>query len=54
MSDFDHFTGTRAVPEKQTFDIDALSAWLELNLPGFVGPLSVSRLKGDSPTPPTN
>ena len=51
MSDFDHFTGTRAVPEKQAFDIDALSAWLEKNLPGFAGPLSVESFKGGQSNP---
>ena len=51
MSDFDHFTGTRAVSEKQAFDIDALSAWLEKNLPGFAGPLSVESFKGGQSNP---
>lgn len=51
MSDFDHFTGTRAVPEKQAFDTDALSSWLQIHLPGFSGPLSVASFKGGQSNP---
>ena len=51
MNDFDHFTGTRAVPEKQVFDVEALSAWLEINLSGFSGPLSVESFKGGQSNP---
>jgi aminoglycoside phosphotransferase (APT) family kinase protein len=52
MSDFDHFTGTRAVSDKQAFDVDALSSWLDINLPGFAGPLvSVESFKGGQSNP---
>ena len=51
MSDFDHFTGTRAVPDKQSFDKGALATWLGSNLPGFAGPLSVESFKGGQSNP---
>ena len=51
MSNFDHFKGTQAVSDKQAFDIPALSAWLEHNLPGFVGPISVESFKGGQSNP---
>ncbi|MEY4235316.1 MAG: hypothetical protein RLZZ454_574 [Pseudomonadota bacterium] len=51
MSDFDHFVGTRAVSENQAFDIAALSAWLDVHLPGFVGPLKVESFKGGQSNP---
>ncbi len=51
MSEFDHFIGTRPVSSKQAFDIAALSAWLEQNLPGFAGPLTVESFKGGQSNP---
>ncbi len=51
MSDFDHFKGTQAVSDNQAFDVAALSAWLEQNLPGFVGPISVESFKGGQSNP---
>ena len=51
MSDFDHFVGTRPVSAGQTFDVAALSAWLEQHLPGFRGPLSVESFKGGQSNP---
>ena len=51
MSEFDHFVGTRAVGEKNAFDIAALSAWLEVNLDGFAGPLTVEMFKGGQSNP---
>ncbi|MBK7049327.1 MAG: phosphotransferase [Rhodoferax sp.] len=51
MSDFDHFIGIRPVSSKQAFDIAALSAWLEKNLPGFAGPLTVESFKGGQSNP---
>ena len=51
MSDFDHFVGTQPVTDKQTFDIEALSAWLTTHLPGFVGPLTVESFKGGQSNP---
>ncbi len=51
MSRDDTFVGTRAVSESHQFDIPALQAWLEVNLPGFVGPLSVEMFKGGQSNP---
>jgi len=51
MSNFDHFIGTRAVSEQHAFDTAALSAWLEKNLEGFAGPLSVEMFKGGQSNP---
>jgi len=51
MSDFDHFVGTRSVSEKHAFDTAALTAWLNQNLDGFAGPLSVEMFKGGQSNP---
>jgi aminoglycoside phosphotransferase (APT) family kinase protein len=51
MSEFDHFVGTRAVGEKHAFDIAALRAWLDHNLEGFKGPLTVEMFKGGQSNP---
>ena len=51
MSRDDTFVGTRAVSESHQFDIPALQDWLEVNLPGFVGPLSVEMFKGGQSNP---
>jgi len=51
MSNYDHFIGTRAVSEKHAFDIAALTAWLEKNLEGFAGPLTVEMFKGGQSNP---
>jgi len=51
MSNFDHFIGTRAVSEQHAFDTAALSAWLEKNLEGFNGPLTVEMFKGGQSNP---
>jgi aminoglycoside phosphotransferase (APT) family kinase protein len=51
MSNFEHFIGTQAVSEKQAFDVVALSAWLDRNLPGFCGPLTVESFKGGQSNP---
>ncbi len=51
MTDFEHFTGTRAVTDKHAFDVAALSAWLDANLEGFKGPLSVELFKGGQSNP---
>ncbi|MDO9400703.1 MAG: phosphotransferase [Polaromonas sp.] len=51
MSNFDHFLGTRAVPDPHAFDTAALSAYLEKNLPGFQGPLTVEMFKGGQSNP---
>lgn len=51
MSDFDHFVGTRAVSDKHAFDTAALTAWLNHNLAGFAGPLTVEMFKGGQSNP---
>lgn len=52
MSDtYDHFIGTRPVSEKHAFDTEALTAWLERNLEGFRGPLTVEMFKGGQSNP---
>ena len=51
MSDFDHFVGTRPVSAAHAFDVTALTAWLEKNLEGFAGPLTVESFKGGQSNP---
>jgi len=51
MSNFDDFSGTRAVPQAQAFDEHALAAWLTQHLPGFVGPMRVESFKGGQSNP---
>jgi aminoglycoside phosphotransferase (APT) family kinase protein len=51
MTDFEHFTGTRAVTDKHAFDVAALSAWLDAHLEGFKGPLTVELFKGGQSNP---
>jgi len=51
MSNFDHFVGTRPVTEKHLFDVQALTAWLQGNIDGFEGPLSVEMFKGGQSNP---
>ncbi len=48
---YDHFIGTRAVSDKHAFDTAALSVWLEKNLEGFAGPLTVEMFKGGQSNP---
>jgi aminoglycoside phosphotransferase (APT) family kinase protein len=45
------YTGTRPVPAAHAFDVAALQAWLEKNLDGFTGPLSVEAFKGGQSNP---
>jgi aminoglycoside phosphotransferase (APT) family kinase protein len=51
MTDFNHFMGTRAVSDANAVDVAALSAWLETNLPGFEGPLTLEMFKGGQSNP---
>ncbi|WP_137895527.1 phosphotransferase [Ramlibacter sp. 2FC] len=51
MSNFDHFLGTRPLTDAHAFDAAALGAWLEKNLEGFRGPLSVEMFKGGQSNP---
>ena len=51
MTNFDHFTGTRAVANQHLFDTDALSAYLSQHLPGFSGPLTAELFNGGQSNP---
>jgi len=51
MSEFEHFVGTKAVTDRHAFDTEALTAWLERNLEGFQGPLTVEMFKGGQSNP---
>ncbi|WP_028605549.1 phosphotransferase [Ottowia thiooxydans] len=51
MSTSDTATGNPSVPEAHAIDIDALSAWLKLNLEGFSGPLSIEKFSGGQSNP---
>jgi aminoglycoside phosphotransferase (APT) family kinase protein len=45
------FSGTRPLAENQKLDVAALQAWLEKNLAGFAGPLTVEQFKGGQSNP---
>ncbi len=47
----EHFTGTKPVASSHAFDISALQAHLQAQLPGFVGPLTVEQFKGGQSNP---
>ena len=51
MTNFDHFIGTQAPADSHAFDVGALEAHLQRELPGFVGPLSVEQFKGGQSNP---
>ena len=51
MTEPNAFEGTRPVTEAHAFDLAALSAWLEKNLEGFAGPLTVEMFKGGQSNP---
>ncbi|MES2283205.1 MAG: phosphotransferase [Pseudomonadota bacterium] len=51
MSNFDHFAGTRAVSGQHLFDTAALTGYLEANLDGFAGPLTVEMFNGGQSNP---
>ena len=44
-------SGTRDVAEQLRFDEAALTAWMESNVPGFIGPLAVSQFAGGQSNP---
>ncbi|TMM46707.1 phosphotransferase family protein [Qipengyuania marisflavi] len=43
--------GTVAVPERDRLDEAALTAWMEANVAGFAGPLTLSKFKGGQSNP---
>jgi aminoglycoside phosphotransferase (APT) family kinase protein len=51
LADYDHFIGTRAVSDQHAFDVAALTAWLEKNIEGFRGPVTVEMFKGGQSNP---
>ena len=51
MTNFDHFTGTRAVSSQHAFDVDALTLYLGVHLAGFDGPLTAELFKGGQSNP---
>ncbi|MGE4240996.1 phosphotransferase [Ramlibacter sp.] len=48
---FDHFIGTREVSGTHAFDVAALTAWMEKNIEGFRGPVTVEMFKGGQSNP---
>ena len=51
MTNFDHFIGTRPVGGQHVIDTAVLAAWLEHNLPGFNGPLTLEMFNGGQSNP---
>ena len=51
MSDSEDFVGTRPVASGHAFDVSALTGWIEKNLDGFKGPLTVEMFKGGQSNP---
>jgi len=51
MFDEEQFTGTKALAASHAFDIGALESWLQRELPGFAGPLTVEQFKGGQSNP---
>jgi aminoglycoside phosphotransferase (APT) family kinase protein len=49
--DFSHFVGTRAPTGQHAIDVGALQSWLQANLPGFQGPLTIEMFKGGQSNP---
>ena len=47
----EHFTGTKPVAASHAFDVAALEVWLQRELPGFAGPLTVEQFKGGQSNP---
>jgi aminoglycoside phosphotransferase (APT) family kinase protein len=47
----EQYTGTRAVAESHAFDVAALEAHLQREMPGFAGPLTVEQFKGGQSNP---
>ncbi|MFD2577732.1 phosphotransferase family protein [Novosphingobium colocasiae] len=43
--------GTKPVAEALSFDVAALSRWMEANIPGYAGPMEVTQFKGGQSNP---
>ena len=50
-TDADDNLGTTAVREGYAFDQESLARWMEHNVPGFAGPLSIAQFKGGQSNP---
>ena len=48
---FEEFIGTKPVSERQKFDVAALQAYLQENIPGFSGDLQIEQFKGGQSNP---
>ncbi|MEH6662052.1 MAG: phosphotransferase family protein, partial [Parasphingorhabdus sp.] len=51
MNPQEDMTGTMDVPEKDKLDEASLTRWMETNVEGFAGPLSLSKFKGGQSNP---
>lgn len=52
MSEFEqNMTGTTAVDSRDTIDVNALERWMEKNIEGFAGPLTLAKFKGGQSNP---
>jgi aminoglycoside phosphotransferase (APT) family kinase protein len=51
MSDFDHFSGTKAVSKQHAFDVDTLAAWLNANIGVDFQGMIVEQFKGGQSNP---
>lgn len=51
MDNFEHFLGTKPVAEQHFVDAGALQVYLEANMPGFRGPLTLEMFKGGQSNP---
>jgi aminoglycoside phosphotransferase (APT) family kinase protein len=51
MTASSNFAGTTAVRDAHRFDESRLAAWLEMNVPGYVGPLTAEQFKGGQSNP---
>jgi aminoglycoside phosphotransferase (APT) family kinase protein len=47
----EHFTGTKPVATSHAFDVGALQQYLQDQMPGFTGPLTVEQFKGGQSNP---
>ncbi len=46
-----HFKGVKPVEERHRLDEAALARWLEANVEGFAGPLTINQFKGGQSNP---
>ena len=51
MNPQEDMTGTMPVPEKDRLDEDNLTRWMDANVEGFAGPMTVTKFKGGQSNP---